>query len=376
MNKRLYWYWLCNIKGIGLKKTKDLLNVFKSPEGVWLAKEKDYKHILSLRPIDIKNIVCSKNRDEIKKSYQELVTRNIRFITHDDSCYPTILKEIYDPPFGLYVKGSLPNADFPTIAIIGARRCSTYGKEMAMYFARELAKKGFQIISGLARGIDTAAHIGALKANKKTFGILGNGLNICYPKENYKLYMEMEQNGGIISEYNININPSPGNFPLRNRIISGMCQGIFVVEAAKKSGSLITAELGLENGKDIFALPGRNTDPLSEGTNDLIKMGAKMVTKVDDIIEEFNYNSIPNSNGGDLCSKQKGTIKIQNDNVLELLNNTERIVYACLSLEPKHIDDIACELNMKIQDIMHILFVLEMKSIIKQLPNKHFIINL
>jgi DNA processing protein len=365
MKGHLYWYWLCNIKGIGLVKTKALLECFYTPEAIWWAKEEELKHISLLKAIDINNILSSKDEEQIRKSYEELVKRNIRFISIKDKQYPEKLKRIYDPPFGLYVKGKLPDENKPNLAIIGARNCSAYGKEMAKYFSRELGEIGVQITSGLARGIDAVAHRGALDGKGQTFGVLGNGLNICYPQENFQLSMEMEHKGGLISEYNLNVSPKSGHFPMRNRIISGLCDGIFVIEAAKRSGSLITAELALDQGKDIFALPGRVTDQLSLGTNALIKIGAKMVTSIEDILEEFNL--ITDFNQTSLGNNSKKTV--------ESLDKNEKIVYARLNLEPKFIDHIVREVNMNIQEVMHILFQLELKGAIKQLPNKHFIIN-
>ncbi|TCT16413.1 DNA processing protein [Natranaerovirga pectinivora] len=364
MNKSLYWYWMCNIKGIGQKKTAKLLDCFGDPEGVWRASEKDLSNVAILRTNDIKKIIESRDEESINIGYKRLQERNIKFITIDDKEYPPQLKNIYDPPFGIYNKGILPNEKKLKIAIVGARKCTSYGKEMAKYFARELANLGVEVISGLARGIDAYAHQGAIEGKGKTYSVLGNGLNICYPQENISLFMEVEKQGGIISEYNLDVKPNPSHFPLRNRIISGLSDGILVIEAAKKSGSLITAEISLEQGREVFALPGRITDKLSEGTNEIIKMGGKMVTSIEDILEEFQY----------IMPKYE-RIEEKIENKLKLLDKNEKMVYACLSLEPKYIDEIANELKIEIQKVNHLLFILEIKGLIKQLPNKYFIIN-
>ncbi|TCK97881.1 DNA processing protein [Natranaerovirga hydrolytica] len=369
MNNNYYWYWLCNIEGIGNKKINKLIKYFKEPKEIWTSKENMFYDIQGISEKDIHKIQSSKDEEKIIRGYNELGKRNIKFIHIKDEKYPQQLKKIYDYPHGLYYTGELPNSTHLKIAIVGARKCSNYGKEMARYFAKELAKRDVEVVSGLARGIDTYAHIGALEGNGKTFGVVGNGLNISYPKENFKLQLEVGKKGGVMSEYNINTEPKKGHFPLRNRIISGLVDGILIIEAAKKSGSLITAEIGLEQGKEIFALPGRIIDKLSEGTNDLIKLGGKMVTNIEDILEEFqykyvieNYNTISENIEKNIEKKVKS------------LDKNEKIVYACLNLEPKHIENILNEINLNIQEINHILLVLEMKGFIKQLPNKYYII--
>lgn len=365
MDEKVYWYWLCNIKGIGHKKIKKLLQVFESPYNIYKAKEKEYNLIKVLKEKDILQLIKTKNEKKLFLKYNQLVDNNIKLVTIDDECYPNRLKNIYDPPYVLYVRGQFPDQNKLCIAIVGARKSTIYGREMARYFARKLAENNVEIISGLAKGIDTAAHKGALESNGNTYGVLGNGLKVCYPKENQELSRQMGKKGGLITEYDLNILPNPAHFPLRNRIISGLSQGILVIEAAKKSGSLITVEMGLEQGREIFAIPGRVTDIYSEGTNNLIKMGAKLVSNVDDILEEFKLQ---------INSKMVNDTKKQNK-IQELLDKTEKKVYSCLSLEPKFIDDIANISKMNIQDIMHILFMLEMKGVVKQLPNKNFIIN-
>ena len=363
MDNNLLWFWLCNIKGIGIGKTKRLLKNFGSPQNIWDACKKEYEGISHINKQDIKNIVDSKDENRIYTEYSKLIERKIRFISVENEEYPDKLKSIYDPPYGLYVKGQMPSDEKPSIAIIGARKCSSYGKELAEYFSRELSNNGFQIISGLARGIDSCAHRGALSGNGLTYGVLGNGLNICYPQENINLLLEVEEKGGVISEFPLDSPPIPAHFPLRNRIISALSDGILVVEAAERSGSLITVDLGLEQGKDIFAIPGRLRDTLSQGTNKLIKAGAKMVVDIHDIIEEYNYfaNKIK-------CEKQ-----IIYSEINKLLEKNEKIVYDCLSLEPKHIDKIVVEVKKNINEVSHILFMLELKEVVKQLPNKHFI---
>ncbi|GKX28996.1 DNA processing protein DprA [Vallitalea longa] len=359
MEKEHYWLWLNNIKGIGLKKIKYLLNYFDEPKYIWEATYDELDEVKRIREIDKKTIIESRNKHKIIEYYDRLNKNNINFYSTDNYMYPENLKNIYDYPYGIYVKGEL-SANSPIIAIVGARRCTEYGREIAKYFARELAKMGIIIISGMARGIDTAAHKGALEGGGKTYAVLGCGVNICYPKENYMLMNKISENGALISEFPVNQIPKAGNFPLRNRIISGISDGVLIVEAASKSGSLITADQALEQGKDVYSIPGRITDKLSEGTNHLIKMGAKMVTNIDDILEEFSYKY---SN-----EKQKNS-----ENITLGLAEIEKIVYSCLSLEPLFIDDIHSKSNIPIDELGLILTKLELKGVIKQLPNKYFI---
>lgn len=214
----------------------------------------------------------------------------MKIIYQADENYPEKLKNIYAPPAKLYLLGDENILNMPSIAIIGCRQASDYGKKVAFRFAYELAKKGIVIISGLARGIDTYSHLGAVKANGKTIAILGSGFRNIYPPENKGLCKEIIQKGGaIITEYEMEAKPEKEHFPARNRLISGLSNGVLVVEAKEKSGTLITVDHALEQGKDVFIIPGNITSNNSYGTNDLIKQGAKLVTSIQDILEELNY---------------------------------------------------------------------------------------
>lgn len=211
---------------------------------------------------------------------------NISIISIEDKEYPQLLKEIYDPPICLYVKGNKQILNNQALAIIGCREASSYGLKVAQEFAFNISKQNINIISGLARGIDSASHLGAVKANQKTVAILGNGLDTIYPKENIKLAQNILNSGGaIISEYPLGTEPKKENFPARNRIISGMSKGVLVVEAKEKSGTLITVDFALEQGRDVFVVPGNINSINSVGTNDLIKQGAKLVTNWEECIE-------------------------------------------------------------------------------------------
>ncbi len=307
MTNKEYWYWIINIEKVGIKKIKSLIDYYGSPKDAFHGKESELKQISTLREKDIINISRSKNIHKIQKNYNSLNKKDIYLVTIDDTDYPKRLKDIYDSPYGLYVKGNLPKEDKLTISVVGARNCTDYGKEVALRLSKELASCGVQIISGLAHGIDGYAHQGALNAGGKTYAILGCGIDICYPKENFSLYMDIMEQGGIISEYGLGKPPMAYQFPMRNRIISGLSDGILVIEAREKSGSLITVDSGLEQGKNIYAVPGSIYNKLSEGCNNLIKQGAKIITSSQDILEDFNYNYLSSSD-----NKQKKIEKRKN----------------------------------------------------------------
>ena len=252
---------------------------------------------------------------------------------------------------------------------------STYGREMAKMLARDLASAGINIISGLARGIDGQAHKGALEGNGYTLGVLGCGINQIYPRENIELFMEMEEKGGIISEYEPDVPGLPKNFPERNRIISGLSDGVIVIEAKKKSGSLITAEYALEQGKQVYAVPGRAYDSNSEGTNNLLKVGALCVTCAEDVLWDLN--------GGEMCRKMDVFInkkdceqEHRNINSNIEMNDTEKMIYKFLDLEPKYIDDIIQKSGLGITNTISTLYIMEEKNIIKQPVKGYYIISI
>lgn len=358
MTLKEYWFWLCNLEQIGIKKIQLLLEFFGTPEEIYRDNGNGLDQVKLLSVTDKETILRSKIKERIQENYAKLASKGIYFVTKDEDQYPSQLHNIYNPPYGLYIKGRLPREDRISIAIVGARNCSDYGRETARYLAGELAGHGIQIISGLARGIDGYAHEGALAAGGSTFGIEGCSVDICYPKENFNLYMNMQNSGGIISEYGLNCNPKPYNFPMRNRLISGLSDGILVIEAKEKSGSLITADMGLEQGKNIYAVPGRCMDFLSSGCNNLIKMGAKLVTGPEDILEDYGLN----------YKNCKNQLK-KNDKLLE---TKEKIVYACLSFLPKHMNEIAGETNLSIAELTEILMQLELKNYIRQVRKNYY----
>ena len=284
-DKEKYWIWLARWQGIGSKKIQSLLEYFKHPQNIW---EADQKTLLEVKGIGEKlaqEIVKEEYRKDLEKYQWYMEEHNIRILTIQEESYPYRLKQIYDPPIVLFLKGSPEILNKKSIAMVGCRKCSDYGKKVAMYLAEELTKQNILIISGLAEGIDTYSHIGCLNQKGRTIAVVGNGLDMVYPYFNRTLEKKiLDQGGCIVSEYIVGTKPRKMNFPARNRIISGLSQGVVVVEARKKSGTWITVDFALEQGKDIYVVPGNITSCNSEGTNELIKQGAKLITEVEDII--------------------------------------------------------------------------------------------
>ncbi|MBE5923671.1 MAG: DNA-protecting protein DprA [Lachnospiraceae bacterium] len=341
MKEEHFWYWINNIEGFGRKNIRKMLSIYESPENIYNLDYKEIKDFFNNNNtrIDTNQFIESKNEKDIICSYDRLKDKKVSFIYPAQDSYPEKLLCIDDSPTGLYLKGSLPKEEQKSVAIIGARSCTHYGREMARFYGRELAKCGVAVISGLARGIDGMAHRGTLEADGYTLGVLGCGIDVVYPEENYELFMRMEQCGGIISESNLGIIPNAGLFPQRNRIISAMADGILVVEAKKKSGTLITVDFGLEQGKDIFALPGRTIDNNSVGCNNLIKYGANIVTDVSDILDILFCKTSVDDDKRDIMNGCISEIKNK-------LAPSEKMVYSVLSVEPKYIDDIIYETKL------------------------------
>lgn len=275
-----------NMFNIGSLRLKKLLGFFGRPENIFKAPAEKLIGVSGIGT-EIAAAIRSFKADSLDKELALIKKFDLNVLTTDNSDYPENLKHISDPPILLYVKGRLNPQDKNSIAIVGSRLASFYGLSCAEKFAAELVDYGFTVTSGMARGIDTAAHRGALKKHGRTIAVIGSGFNRVYPPENKELCEEISRQGAVISEFPVDSAPLPCNFPRRNRVISGLSLGVVVVEAARNSGALITADFALEQGREVFALPGKVDSFTSFGTNELIKQGAKLVSCVDDIIEEF-----------------------------------------------------------------------------------------
>ncbi len=271
---------------MGAKRKNNLLQYFKTIENLYNSKEEELIRVKGIETKYAKIISNSKQTHNIDKHLEYMVKNNIEIISIQDKKYPKLLKNIYDPPVSLYVRGNTDILNNYCIAIIGCRQCTQYGKNVAQELAYNISKQKINVVSGLAKGIDGIAHKGAIIAGGKTIAVLGNGIDTIYPAENIPLAKEILKTGGaIISEYPLGEKPQKQNFPERNRIVSGLAKGIIVVEAKEKSGTLITVDFALEQGRDVFVVPGNINSENSVGTNELIKQGAKLITSYKDVIQ-------------------------------------------------------------------------------------------
>ena len=288
MSETQYWIWLTRIDGLGSIRIQKLLERFKVPKNIWMAKKEELIEVDGIGDEIANKILDNKYRLNLDVYENYMKKNEIQTITLYDECYPKKLKELYDRPIVLYVKGNKDILNEFSLAIIGCREYSKYGEIVSKDIAYKIAKSGIVTVSGLARGIDSFAHEATLKAGGRTIAVIGSGLDNIYPRENIALADEIVRSGGVIvSEYIVGTKPAKMNFPARNRIISGLSNGVVVIEAKKKSGTMITVDFALEQGKDVFAVPGSVLSKNSEGTNELIKQGAKLITNIKDIIEEF-----------------------------------------------------------------------------------------
>lgn len=358
MTEEEYWYWLVNVKGMWHGKIKKLIDRFGSPEEIYNASEKCLKGAAGLKDNDIFLIEDSKRGIDIGKDMESMGKKGVRFIYYGHKDYPGRLKNIYDYPYALFVRGELPPDERHAVAIIGTRLCTDYGRSIAEKLGRELSRYGIGIVSGMARGIDSAAHAGAVKSEGNTYAVMGCGVDICYPRENIELFCKCMECGGIISEFPVGTRPAPWQFPLRNRIISGLSDIIIVVEAKEKSGSLITVESALEQGKDVMAVPGRLGDVTSMGCNRLIKSGAGMLTDVVDVLSNLGISMYPEK---DFLTKNEFT-----------LEKDLQVVYSCLDLLPRSLGQIAEETGYTITDTMQIILKLQFMDIIAEPMKNHY----
>ncbi len=279
-----YLYWMTCVEGIGSRTIEKLIGYAGSPRKAYDLKLPDMLEVIPKSRAEA--LIRAKKEGDIFEKYHILKQKGIRFISIYHPCYPQRLKNIPDAPYGIYVEGRLPEESSPSIAVIGARQCSDYGRFVAQRCGRELALAGINVISGMAKGIDGISQWSALKAGGKTYAVLGCGTDICYPSENWNIYRKAKENGGVISEYPPGTAPAARLFPRRNRIISGLADVVLIIEAREKSGTLITADMALEQGKEVYVIPGRVTDSLSQGCNQMIKQGAGIFTTLDELLEE------------------------------------------------------------------------------------------
>jgi DNA processing protein len=371
------WIALNMTPGVGPRAAARLLERFGSAEAVFAALRAELER-LRLRPEAVESIVLRDRHAEAERELERVRALGADVLILDDGTYPALLREIADPPITLYVRGAWEaSLDAPCVAIVGSRRCSTYGQNVASMLARDLAARGVTIISGLARGIDAAAHRGALEAGGRTLGVLGTGVDEIYPREHKKLAEEILARGGaLVSQFPLGTPPIPENFPYRNRIISGLSLGTVLVEAAENSGSLITARLAMEQNREVYAVPGNITSRNSFGTNYLIKgAGAKLVQQWQDVAAELPPDIAASLLPPEPAKKKAGTAGAGQPPALPAdLSNSERAVFGLLSAdEPVHIDALVGASNLSVSALTGVLLGLEMRELIRQLPGKCFV---
>lgn len=358
MTDLLYWIALSMIPDIGPVTVRRLISKFKKPQEVFLADINELKVVDGVGEKRAGSIKLFSGWKEVEKSLRRLEDEKVKVIPYTDKGYPFLLRQIEDGPLVLYLKGEIKDDDRFSIAIVGSRKATTYGRLVADKIATELAVSGFTIISGMARGIDTIAHLASLKAGGRTIAVMGSGIDFIYPPENKGLFERITEAGCVVTEFPLGTPPNKENFPKRNRLISGLSLGVVVVEATEGSGALITARAALEQNREVFAVPGNISSPNSKGTNELIKGGARLVQGSDDIIKE-------------LAPQLRGFIRSKKKEYLDLTDE-ERQVCNKLTSEPRHIDEIIREIGLSMQRMLSILLGLEMKGIVGQTEGKRF----
>lgn len=344
--EREYLYWLASLLFLSAKQ-KRLMTALVPQASRWHTMDEGELRASGIfTDGQVANILKSQRNFDVQGQYEWMKKKGIRFVSFMDEDFPRKLKDIPDPPFALFVKGMLPEDGAPAAAIVGARMCSRYGRETALLLGRALAGVGIQIISGMAIGIDGEGQRGALEAPGTSFAVLGCGPDICYPRENIELYMELSERGGILSEYPPGTSPMPYYFPARNRIISGLADQVIIVEAKEKSGSLITADQAMEQGKDVYAVPGRICDALSRGCNQLIKQGAGILLSPEDFLLER-----------ELAAGYTAPAGREPD-----LTEEERQVYTILKAGSLHIDELEKKVTLHNSSLAEVLLMLQLKG--------------
>ncbi len=367
METEFGWLALTLAPGVGARTFHRLIQRFGSPDRVFTAPRSQLEQVPGLRVSTIDAIRSLHLDKAAKKEMARLRELGIHIIRWGTGEYPSFLANISDPPPLLFVKGTLVQEDERAVAVVGSRNASVYGLNVCKKLCRDLAWHGWTVVSGMARGIDSAAHRGALAGDGRTLAVMGTGLDVVYPKENRKLSQSIAASGAIISEFPLGTPPEPGNFPIRNRLISGLSLGVVVVEAAAKSGSLITARMALEQDRQVFAVPGQIGKPGVEGPHRLIKEGAKLVERAEDIIEEL-LPMLGRRSFVEAAETKKPLVAGQPE-----LDERERRFWDILGMEPLHIDIIARQLDISVSQAAEVLLNLEIRGLVRQLPGTFFV---
>jgi len=372
LDASLSWLALHGTAGLGARIAKKLLREFGSPDGIFSASltELEACHL----PAATAQAIASRAGFAFaEKQLAEAKRIGCQLVNCQEAGYPQRLLQIYDPPPLLFVRGDASALSRHSIAFVGTRRPTPYGNQITEKLARELAERGLAIVSGLARGIDSSAHTGACKAaGGVTVGVLGCGIDVVYPKENKKLFAEVEKHGAIVSEFAIGTHPAPENFPVRNRVVAGMALGVVVTQGAEHSGSLITSRLAMEFGREVFGVPGIVTEAVSFAPHQLIKQGAKLVTGWEDIVEE-----LPTEVRAELFPVQATSVAERASLFEQALSPTEKKLYELIRVEEAiHVDELVEATGLSSSETLASLCEMEMRGMIRQMPGKHFVRNL
>lgn len=360
-SQKAFWLaWQCLIPG-SARRINNLAAHFGSPQAAWTASAKSLTGLDKLNYETASDLVARRSGFDPAAELDRLQNSGISYITREDPNYPARLKNIFDPPPGLFYRGKLPGQDRPAVALVGSRRPTVYGLAVAENLGRQMALAGVTVVSGMARGIDTAAHRGALQENGSTVAVLGCGVDVVYPPEHKQLMEQIISCGAVVSEFPPGTNPNAWHFPVRNRIISGLALAVVVVEAAERSGALITADVALEQGRDVLAVPGNITSPMSKGPNKLIKQGARMVEGPEDILEELGL--------GALFSRRDA----QGEGFPGLTGD-ELALIKLLTVDALSLDQLIERSGLAVARVMASLTFLELKGQVRQMPGKLYAI--
>ena len=372
-----YSFWLSHVELFAPKDASNMLEAGYDAESLYNSSDSKLRSLYFMDEKKSDAIIKSRNTFDIEKEYEIFKKSGITMYCRQNGEYPGKMKDLRDAPYCLFVKGRLPLEDRLSVAVVGARSCTNYGRHVARKIGRELSNKGVQIISGLASGVDGLAQSGATEGMTPTYGVLGNGVDVIYPRENWLLFDRIPKTGGLISEYPPGVGALAWHFPMRNRIISGLSDAVIVVEARKRSGSLITAEYALEQGRDVYGVPGQIDSDLSFGVHELIRQGAGIYYDADEFLTELSFgrcSSEPKTSSLLKKKKQKTPVeRPSKENIQNIcLAVSEKVVYSGLNLLPKSMDELLMLTGLELSELMSALMELQLKGLVTEVSKNRY----